>query len=244
MTIITSASIPTNWTQSPLASPVRSRSTRSSTSPEIDPVYYAKTYYLAPAGNGAEKTYALLRQAMATSKRAAIGTFVMRGKEYLAAIRPQEKVLVLQTLYFADEVRDPLKELPTLPREAAFRGGELKMASQLIDAMAGVWDPKQYHDTYTEKVKKLIKDKEKGREIVTEEQPPTATNVTDLMEMLRRSVEESRGGGVKTGHAKTSADKEQTKRTRKAAPTKTAASTSRSAKPGTRTRKTSARKAS
>ena len=62
---------------------------------EIDPVYYAKTYYLAPAGDAAEKTYALLRQAMATSKRAAIGTFVMRGRQYLAAIRSQDKVLVL-----------------------------------------------------------------------------------------------------------------------------------------------------
>jgi DNA end-binding protein Ku len=161
---------------------------------EIDPIYFAKTYYLAPAGEGAGKTYALLRQAMSTSNRVAVGTFVMRGKEYLAAVRAKEKVLVLQTLYFADEVRDPAKELPTLPKEASFRGGELKMANQLIDAMAGPWDPKAYHDTYTEKVKKLIKDKERGREVVTEEQPPTATNVTDLMEMLRRSVEESRGG--------------------------------------------------
>jgi DNA end-binding protein Ku len=160
---------------------------------EIDPIYFAKTYYLAPAGEGAGKTYALLRQAMAASNRAAVGTFVMRGKEYLAAVRAQDKVLVLQTLYFADEVRDPAKELPTLPKKASFRGGELKMANQLIDAMAGPWDPTAYHDTYTDKVKKLIKDKERGREVVTEEQPPTATNVTDLMEMLRRSVEESRG---------------------------------------------------
>jgi DNA end-binding protein Ku len=171
---------------------------------EIDPVYYARSYYLAPAGDGAEKTYALLRKAMATAGRAAIGTFVMRGKEYLAAIRPQEDVLVLQTLYFADEVRDPAKELPTLPKAASFRSGELKMANELIDAMAGPWDPTDYHDTYTEKVKKLIKDKEKGREIVTEEQPPAPTNVTDLMEMLRRSVEESRSTRKQAGSAKKS----------------------------------------
>ena len=211
---------------------------------EIDPVYFAKTYYLAPAGDGAEKTYALLRQAMATSNRAAIGTFVMRGKEHLAAIRPQEKALVLQTLYFADEVRDPIKVLPTLPREATFRGGELKMASQLIDAMAGAWDPTEYRDTYTERVKKLIKDKEKGREVVTEAQPPTATNVTDLMEMLRLSVEESRGGGANRRQSKKSTGKAQTKRTRKASPTKRGTTTSRSTTTATGTRKTSARKAS
>ena len=168
----------------------------------------------------------------------------MRGKQYLAAIRPEAKVLVLQTMYFADEMRDPIKELPTLPREAAFRGGELKMASQLIDAMAGAWDPKEYRDTYTDKVKKLIKDKEKGREVVTEEQPPTATNVGDLMEMLRRSVEESRGGGAKAGQATKSAAKAPTKRTRKTASTKKTVSTSRGAKAGTRTRKAPARKAS
>ena len=183
---------------------------------EIDPIYYAKSYYLAPAGDGAGKTYALLRQAMAASNRAAVGTFVMRGKEYLAAIRAQDKVLVLQTLYFADEVRDPAKELPRLPREASFRGGELKMANQLIDAMAGAWDPKEYHDTYTEKVKKLIKDKEKGREVVTEEQPPTATNVTDLMEMLRRSVDESRGERTKPKRAKKPASRARKSAARKA----------------------------
>jgi DNA end-binding protein Ku len=207
---------------------------------EIDPVYYAKTYYLAPAGDGSEKTYALLRQAMATANRAAIGTFVMRGKEYLAAIRPQEKVLILQTLYFADEVRDPAKELPTLPREASFRGGELKMANQLIDAMAGSWNPTDYRDTYTDKVKQLIKDKEKGREVVTEEQPPTATNVTDLMEMLRRSVEESRGGKKPAAGSK----KPAAKRAPKATPAKKAAITPRSKKASARPQKAAARKAS
>ncbi len=211
---------------------------------DIDPVYYAKTYYLAPAGDGAQKTYTLLRQAMTTSKRAAIGTFVMRGKEYLAAIRPQDRVLVLQTLYFADEVRDPAEELPTLPREAAFKGGELKMANQLIDAMAGTWDPKEYRDTYTAKVKQLIKDKEKGREVVTEEQPPTATKVTDLMEMLRRSVEDSRGGRARSAPAKKAAGKGRPeRRPRKASIAKSPATPSRK-EPASRARKAPTRKAS
>ena len=210
---------------------------------EIDPVYYAKTYYLAPMGDGAGKTYALLRQAMATSNRAAIATFVMRGREYLAAIRPQDKVLVLQTLFFADEVRDPAKELPALPREAGFKGGELKLANQLIEAMVGSWDPNQYQDTYTEKVKKLIKDKEKGREVVTEEQPPTPTNVTDLMEMLRRSVEDTRGGGAKASVARKAAATGSAKSPRRASPAKKSSPTAGSTK-STAPRKTAARKAS
>jgi DNA end-binding protein Ku len=161
---------------------------------EIDPIYYQKSYYLAPANKESAKTYALLRQAMLASNKVAIGRFVMRGKEHLTAIRPETKVLILETMFFADEVRNPREALSTLPRDATFRGQELKMAKQLITSMTGTWNPKDYHDTYTDRVKKLIAAKRKGREVVTEAEPPEATNVTDLMEVLRRSVDDAKSG--------------------------------------------------
>ena len=170
---------------------------------DIDPIYFQKSYYLAPAGKENAKTYALLRQAMEATNKVAIGTFVMRGKEYLAAVRAAEKVLVLETMFFADEIRNPRDVLSTLPRDAKFRGQEVKMAEQLISSMSGPWKPKDYRDTYTDRVKKLIAAKRKGREVVTEAEAPEATNVTDLTEALRRSVEEARSSRRSASKAST-----------------------------------------
>ena len=159
----------------------------------IDPIYYQKSYYLAPGSEETTKTYALLRDAMAKAHRAAIGTLVMRGKEYLAAIRPDGKLLVLETMYFADEVRDPAKELDGLPRFAA-KPAEMKMAVQLIDSMSGKWNPKDYRDSYTDRVNALIKEKKAGKEITIADPAPDATNVSDLMEALQASVERAKSG--------------------------------------------------
>jgi DNA end-binding protein Ku len=156
---------------------------------EIDPIYYQKTYYLAPARDEAGRTYALLRAAMAAQNRAAVGTLVMRGKEYLAAIRPDGDVLVLETMFFADEVRDAHDELDRLPPKERPRPAELTMATQLIDAMAGPWSPADYRDTYTDRVHQLIDAKRSGADVTVAEKAPNATNVVDLMDVLRRSVE-------------------------------------------------------
>lgn len=160
---------------------------------QIDPIFYQKSYYLAPGSEETAKTYALLRDAMAKVQRAAIGTLVMRGKEYLAAIRPDGKLLVLETMYFGDEVRDPAKELDGLPRSAA-KPAEMKMAVQLIDSMSGTWNPKDYRDGYTDRVNALIKEKKAGKEITVADPAPDATNVTDLMEALQASVERAKSG--------------------------------------------------
>src|SRR5580700_3292602 len=82
---------------------------------DIDPVFYRTTYYLAPEGKGTDKPYALLRKAMSESRKVAIATMVMRNKEYLVAVRPEGDVLALETMFFADEVRSPQKDLPSLP---------------------------------------------------------------------------------------------------------------------------------
>ena len=160
---------------------------------EIDPIYYQRAYYLGPQGEDAARPYALLHRAMADSGRAGIATFVMRGKQYLVAIRAREDVLALQTMYFPDEVRDPRGEIDNLPTGQQFSDRELEMAKQLIDSMATKWDPENYRDTYRERIDDLIARKRRGEEIVREGEPAGEANVTDLTEALRRSAEEMRG---------------------------------------------------
>jgi DNA end-binding protein Ku len=155
---------------------------------DIDPIYYEKTYYLAPADEaGAERAYALLLKAMEDEGKVAIGRFVMRTKEYLAAIRPLEDLLALETMYFADEIRET-SEIDNVPVRTRVNPGQLKMAKQLIGSLADDWDPTRYHDEYRERVLKLIRDKAKGKEIVLPEAEETP-KVADLMEALRQSIE-------------------------------------------------------
>lgn len=163
---------------------------------EIDPIYFDHAYWLAPPKEEFEKAYSLLMKAMAESNKAGIARFVMRGKEYLAAIRPGEHVMVLDTLRFAEDVRDPAKELGKLPKKVEIRGRELDMAISLVESMADEWNPEDYEDTYTERVHKLIESKKKGKAVVTESEPPSPTKVVDLFEALSRSVESRRGKGT------------------------------------------------
>jgi DNA end-binding protein Ku len=161
---------------------------------EIDPVYFQKTYYLGPASPEAAKAYALMRDALADSNRVAIGTLVMRGKEYLTAIRSDQDILVLETMFFADEVREPKEQLDGVPARAKAKPQELAMAMQLIDSMAGSWRPDDYRDTYTDRVKDLISAKKKGEQTTVAEAAPEATNVVDLMSALQASVEAAKQG--------------------------------------------------
>jgi DNA end-binding protein Ku len=176
---------------------------------DIDPVFYKSTYYLAPQGAGADRAYALLRQAMAETNKVGIATFVMRGKQHLVAIRPDARVLALETMFFPDEVRDPVAELGTLPGEdATFKGRELDTAKLLVDSMTTEWQPEAYRDTYREAVEDLIARKSRG-EVVTSSSPtPQPAPVVDLMDALRASVEAARqkrtGAGASSAEEATS----------------------------------------
>jgi DNA end-binding protein Ku len=161
---------------------------------EIDPIYYQKTYYLAPGSDETAKTYALLRDAMSAANRAAIGTFVMRSKQYLATIRPDGDLLVLETMFFADEVREPEDTLRRVPGKPRLTPAELKMATQLIKSMSGKWDPDEFRDTYTDDVRALIKAKSKGKAFAPAAEAPAATGASDLMEVLRQSVAAAKSG--------------------------------------------------
>jgi DNA end-binding protein Ku len=155
---------------------------------EVDPIYLDSTYYLAPRGEVG--VYALLIEAMEESGRVAIASFVMRGKEYLAAVRPAGGVLQLHTIHYADEVRDPAEELPDLPERTDVDPQQLAAAKQLIDALTKEWQPDEYHDAFRERIEELIDAKRTGGEVVGAEGPPDSTNVLDLMGALRRSLDE------------------------------------------------------
>lgn len=167
---------------------------------EIDPIHFQKTYWLAPSKEEYGKSYGLLLQAMEKTNRAGIASFVMRGKEYLTAVRAGDGLLILNTLLFPEDIRDPAQELKSLPEVATARGKELDMAVNLIESMSDDWRPEEYHDTYTEQVEKLIDTKRDGKEIVAESEPSEPTKVVDLFEALSRSV-----AGRKQGHAPTPA---------------------------------------
>jgi DNA end-binding protein Ku len=164
---------------------------------EIDPIYYERTYWLGPDGEAAERPYRLLLAAMEAENKAGIGTVVMRKKQYLAAIRPLDGALAMSTMRFADEVV-PQEDIDALPGKGAKpEPRELKLASQIIGSLATEWDPKRYHDTYTEELKSLIEAKAAGKEIVVEEEAPADSNVLDLMQALEASLEAARKGGGK-----------------------------------------------
>lgn len=156
---------------------------------DIDPVHFAKTYWLAPTKEEYGRAYSLLLQAMGKTNKAGVATFVMRGKEYLTALRAGDGLLILNILLFPEDLRDPVKELKTMPEIAPARGKELDMAVTLIDSMSDAWQPDNYHDTYTQRVEKLIEDKSAGREIISEAEPAAPTKVVDLFDALSRSVE-------------------------------------------------------
>jgi DNA end-binding protein Ku len=158
---------------------------------EIDPIYYERTYWLAP-DKSAVKPYQLLLAAMEERNRAAIGTVVMRNKQYLAAIRPLDAVLAMSTMRFADEVV-PRAEAGVPKARAKPDAKTLRMATQLVDALASDWDPARYHDTYTEDLRRRIKAKGKGKELETPEPETQDAEVVDLFEALQNSLDKTRG---------------------------------------------------
>jgi len=198
---------------------------------EIDAIYFDKTYFLGPGGGEAAKPYALLRDAMEASGKAAIARFVMRGREYLAAVRADGGLLALETLFFADEVRDPRAEIGNLPGRVKPSGQEMRMARQLVDSMSGPWKPADYRDTYTDRVNELIEAKKNEKELQPAAEPPAATNVSDLTAALQASVDAAKrtargelAGGSKpdkaSGASKADAKSPSGKRGRKKTPAK------------------------
>lgn len=162
---------------------------------EIDPIFFRQSYYLAPKGKGSDRAYALLLEAMNETNKVGIATLVLRDKEHLVAIRPSEKVLMLETMYFEDEIRDPQQELETLPEIGNASPRELKIAKQLIDSLTDKWEPSRYQNTYRERIEQLIEKKRNGNAVVFGDEERPKSNVVDLMSALQASIERSSAKG-------------------------------------------------
>ena len=187
---------------------------------DIDPIYYDATYYVAPSGDGegATKAYKLLLAAMEKEQRVGVARFVMRTKQYLAAVRPYDGVLALSTMRFENEIvaKSEIEDLKSL--RASPSDKELRMATQIIDSLSTDWKPSRYHDTYKEQVLALIKKKAKGEEIVVEEDEAPSAKVVDLMAALEASLEAAKKGTkAKAPAAKASAAKKTGGRKKKSA---------------------------
>lgn len=156
---------------------------------EIDPIYFNKTYYLAPQ-DVVGKAYKLLRKAMEETGKIAIATITIRNKQSLAALRVYENVLVMETIFYPDEVR-PITQVPGLPEDENVDEKELNIANQLIDNLTAEFNPNKYKDEYREAMIELINKKIEGKEIKISKETPEK-NVIDLMEALQASLNESK----------------------------------------------------
>jgi DNA end-binding protein Ku len=157
---------------------------------EIDPVFFAHTYLVGPQ-DGAERPYALLMRAMEQSGLSGIGKFVLRGRQYLGCLRVRKGILTLEQMYFADEVDAPETVLPDALPDVAKR--ELEMGLSLIRSFASEWEPEKYRDTYRDALCAIVKEKREGRE-VHRVQEPEEESPPDLIEALRRSLEQAQRG--------------------------------------------------
>ncbi len=162
---------------------------------EIDPVYYDKPYYLEPQKNAA-KSYALLREVLERTGTVGIARVVIRSRQHLAAIIPRGPLLVLHLLRFAHELRDG--SALNVPQEVRLGDQELKMAERLLETMTGKWRPEKYRDDYREDLLGLVERKiQEGKPRVIEEkrapEPRRPGKVIDIMDLLKRSVEEKAG---------------------------------------------------
>ncbi|MBI3030464.1 MAG: Ku protein [Candidatus Rokubacteria bacterium] len=154
--------------------------------PQVDPIYFEKTYYLGP-DKGGEKAYRLLADAMAKTDRVALAKFVMRGKESLVLIRPAQEGLMLHTMYFADEVR-AFGEIDK-GQSAKIKEGELELALRLIDDLSTPeFKPEQYQDEYRLRVLDMVNLKVEGKEVTAVGPQVQRAQVIDLMEALKESL--------------------------------------------------------
>src|SRR5438270_7522370 len=169
---------------------------------EIDPMFFYKPYYLEPQ-KGGDKAYVLLRDSLKDTNKVGIAKVVINARQYLAGVKPEDGVLILELMHFADELADPSKLHVPKKMEAGKR--EVDMAKALIGSMTSKWNPEKYHDDYREAVMKVIEEKvEHGGEEI-EEKPkkaPKPTKVIDLVSVLQKSLEKAGGGARKTAHSK------------------------------------------
>lgn len=174
---------------------------------EIDPIYFDKTYYLSPQENGG-KAYSLLQKAMLDTGKIAVSRITIRNKQSLACLRVSQGVLVMETIFYPDEVR-PVSQIPGLPGNPDINTKELEVATRLIESLTASFEPEKYKDNYREALHDLINKKISGQEIERPKEIPQK-NVIDLMEALQASLKASQkpSATAKSGKKKTKSAKE------------------------------------
>ncbi|PYK53723.1 MAG: Ku protein [Verrucomicrobia bacterium] len=158
---------------------------------QIDPMFFYKPYYLEPQ-KGGDKAYVLLRDALKESNKVGIAKVVIKTRQYLAGVKPEDGALVLELMHFADELADPGKL--HVPKKTEVGKREMNMAKSLIDSMSSKWDPEKYKDEYREALMDVIEEKVEagGKEI--KEKPkkaPKTTKVIDLVSVLQKSLDQT-----------------------------------------------------
>ncbi len=156
---------------------------------EVDPIYFESSYYMIPEEAG-RRPYALLTKAMEESEYVAIAKLTMHNREYTVFLRPHEGGMMLHTMYYEEEVR---KVEGFGAPDVELKPAEVKVAHQLIEALAGEWEPEKYHDTFQDNLKKLIETKLEGGTVEAVEKPKKLAPVVDLMSALKASLAEMEG---------------------------------------------------
>src|SRR5437764_2536733 len=181
---------------------------------EIDPMFFYKPYYLEPQ-KGGDKAYVLLRDSLKQEKKVGIAKVVIKTRQYLAGVKPEDGVLVLELMHFADELADA--EKLHVPKKSEVGKRELHMATALIESMSSKWDPAKYKDDYKEALMEVIEEKVEAGDKEIKEKPKKAlkpTKVIDLVSVLQKSLEQTGSAKKKTAAGS---------RGKKAHPTKKAA---------------------
>jgi DNA end-binding protein Ku len=181
---------------------------------EVDPVYFDRSYYLEPQEH-AQKPYALLVQAMKESGKAALGKIVISSKEYLALLRPSGDALVIELLFYPEDVRDK-DEIEEGVRGTEVSEEELNMARQLVDSLSRPFEPEQYENEHKRQVLELVERKLAGEEVPIPAEEPEPQPVPDLMAALKASIDQAKtgGGGDGAGETDGSSDDGGSKRSR------------------------------
>ena len=157
---------------------------------EVDPVYFDRTYYLAPAREtAAQRPYVLLLRAMQETGKAALGRFVRQGAEHLCLIRPKGDALALETMFLAEDVNSQA-EIEEAVSSSEVKDAELGLAQQVIDSLVGEFEPEELTSEYRQNLKQMLEAKLDGQEIAKPEQPEPEAPVVDLMDALKQSVAE------------------------------------------------------
>lgn len=159
---------------------------------EIDPIYFERSYFMAPDSGGG-KAYSLLRKTLLESGKIGVAKIMIRSKEQLAILRVYKEALLMETIHFPDEVRN-VKDVPNIPEEQAFVKKELDTALLLVDQLTTAFEPEKYSDDYRTALMNLIEEKKSGKKAMVSpsEKQAAATNVTDLMSALQASLEKTK----------------------------------------------------